>query len=315
MKIEKWKINEELKKETDNHYRTKFALSLADSNPWDIISKLTFDSVAPKLTLDDVRDIFNWVDKKILKGELKGVGVELGAGAGFMSAVIAERRAVDKVYAVEVVENIVVKLGTKISKYVLGEKSDKVIGCVGEFDNLQIQENSVDFIFDFYSLHHSPNLVKTIREVTRVLKPGGFLLCLDKARDNSLSKNELDKLLDKEYDRETKILMGLPPDVFHTRRQNGENEYRLTDWEDAFKSGGLSSVKHFHLARITGGNLSRLFKTIISLLPVSIQPYITRILYRNKKVNNLEISNLVFCRPVNNFPKEISLLVAYKEKK
>jgi len=314
MKIETWSINQNLKAEADKHYRTAFALALKDKEPWEIISRLTFDGVAPKLALSEVKDLFAWVDKKILKGRLRGVGLELGGGAGFMCAMLAEQPEVEKVYNVEVVENVVRELGPKIVGYVLGSKTDKVIGCVGEFDNLQLPDGSVDFIFDFYSLHHSPDLVKTIKESARVLKSGGFIFCFDKARNNNLTPADLEHLLDKEYDRAGKILMGLPPDIPQTRRQNGEQEYRLKDWEKAFRDGGLREIEHYHLARIAGGKIGCLLKKAISLLSVNFQIMITSKLYKNKKVNNLEISNLVFCPPIKNFPKEISLMVAYKNR-
>ncbi len=312
MKIQIWPINPELKAEVDKHYRTTLALALKNQEPWEIISRLTFDSVAPKLNLTEVKELFAWVNHRILKGRLKGVGLELGAGTGFMSAVIATRPKVKKVYAIEIVENIVRELSSKITGYILGDKSNKVIGCVGEFDKLQLPSNSIDFAFDFYSLHHSPNLIKTINETARVLKPGGFLFCFDKARDNDLSSAELAKLLDQEYSRTSKIMMGLPPDIPQTRRQNGECEYRLSDWEKAFQAGGFSRIEHYHLARITGSFVLHLAKRFLGFIPISLQTKITSVLYKNKKVNNLEISNLVFCQPVQNFPKEISLLVAYK---
>jgi len=312
MEIQVWPINEELKEEANRHYRTAFALALESREPWEIISRLTFDSVAPNLTLEEVRNLFDWVNKKILHGRLVGQGVELGAGAGFMSAVIASSPKVEKVYAVEVVENVVRALGTKIVDFVLEEKSNKVIGCVGDFNHLQLPDQSVDFAFDFYSLHHSDDLEATLAEIFRILKQGGFLFCFDKARDNKLTELELVKLLDQEYTRESKILMGLSPGVPHTRRQNGEKEYRLADWEKALKKSGFLVVDHFHLARLRGDKFSKVFKKIVSWLPVSWQVMITAPLYRHKKVNNLEISNLVFCPPVNNFPKEISLIIAHK---
>ncbi|OHA59142.1 MAG: hypothetical protein A2370_03075 [Candidatus Vogelbacteria bacterium RIFOXYB1_FULL_42_16] len=312
MEIQNWPINQELKKEADNHYRTNLSLAIKDQEPWEIISRLTFDGVAPKLTLIEIKGLFDWVNKKVLKNKLSGIGLELGAGAGFMSAILADRPEVQKVYAVEAVENIVKELGPKITNYVLKDKSDKVIGCIGDFDNLQLSDNSIDFVFDFYSLHHSPDLGKTLRGTSRVLKRGGFVLCFDKTRDNKLTIDDLDKLLDQEYSRESKILMGLNPDIKHTRRQNGEQEYRLSDWEKAFKKNGFDWIEHYHLARVTGNFILRLIKKFISCLPLFIQIKITKILYKNKKVNNLEISNLVFCPPVQNFPKEISLIIAYK---
>ncbi|HOG37370.1 MAG TPA: class I SAM-dependent methyltransferase [Candidatus Paceibacterota bacterium] len=309
----KWHINDNVKRETDNHYRTKLALKLRDKNPWEIISRLTFDSVAPNLELGEVRELFGWVDRKILNHGLKGVGVELGSGVGFMSSVIASLPSVEKVYAVEIVENIVRDLSPKVIKFVLGNKTEKVTSCVGDFDYLGLADNQADFVFDFFSLHHSPDLVKTLSEVFRVLKPGGFIFCFDKARSDRMSKEDLEKLLDKEYDPQTKILMGLPSRISHTRRQNGEREYRWLDWQQAFSKAGFSSTKHFHLARIAGGWLAHLLKICLTLLPNKWQIIFTNRWYRNKNYNDLELSDLLFCPPVKNFPKEISLMIAYKK--
>lgn len=145
------------------------------------------------------------------------------------------------------------------------------------------------------------------------MKPGGFIFCFDKARSDKLSAEDLDSLLDKEYDSKTKILMGLPPEVKHTRRQNGEHEYRLSDWKQAFKEAGFTEIKNYHLARIAGNPFSRLLKFFLSRLPIGWQIRLTNIFYRHKSYNNLELSNLVFSPSLKNFPKEISLLIAYKK--
>lgn len=52
---------------------------------------------------------------------------------------------------------------------------------VGNFDDIKLENESVDFIIEFDSLHHSFNLDKTIRESARILKPGAKLLAIDRS--------------------------------------------------------------------------------------------------------------------------------------
>ncbi|HBM45781.1 MAG: SAM-dependent methyltransferase [Parcubacteria group bacterium GW2011_GWF2_38_76] len=313
MEIKYWKIEDGIRKEIEDHYRTRLALSLKEQSAIEIVKEITFDNVAPNLNVKEVDSLISFVNKNFLEEKLEGVGLEVGAGCGFFSAVFAKEATVKKVYALEIVENIVKELMPKVVESVAGKNSNKVVGCVGEFNNIELPNNSVDFVFDFYSLHHSNNLEKTFRELFRVLKPGGFVLCFDKARSNSLSREQLDGLLDKEYPREAKINMGIDPSAIHTRRMNGEYEYRLKDWEKAFLDSGFNNFYHYHLARMgSGGVFSRIYKKMISIFPIKLQIFINNLLLRNKKVNNLDVSNVIYTRLVDNMPKEISLMMVYK---
>ena len=315
MEIRKWHVDTVLKKEIDEHYRTRFAISIKNESIENIFKKITFDSVAPDITIDDVKIFIEYVNKVFLKNGIKGVGLEVGGGCGFFSALLATNPQVTKFYSVEVCENIVKELMPRVIAEVAKENNafDKVIGCVGDFDRLELPDNSVDFVFDFYSLHHSSDITKTFTEICRVLKPGGFIFCFDKTRANSLTDEGLEKLLDTEYSSETKILMGLSPNIFHTRRMNGEKEYRLKDWQDAFLTAGFKEFKHYHVARIKDKEFfSRKIKISISLLPISLQTRLASLLSRGGNRNNLEQTNKIYTPLVNNFPKEISLMVVWK---
>ncbi len=313
MEIKEWKIDPILKLEINEHYRTSYALSLKNESLINIVRKITFDSVAPNITIDDVSRFMDYVNSTFLKNRIKGIGLEVGGGCGFFSALLANYPTVEKVYSVEICENIVRELMPNVVNKVLTKNNGKVIGCIGDFDNLEIPDNTVDFVFDFYSLHHSSNIKKTFSELYRILKPGGFVFCFDKTRANNLTDGDLEKLLDQEYSREAKINMGLSPDVLHTRRMNGEKEYRLNDWKNTFLDSGFRKFEHYHIARLpnikTFGNL---IKKIISNFPIFIQVSITKYFGKNGNTNNLEQSNKIYTRFVNNFPKEISLMVAWK---
>ena len=310
-----WKIDPILKKEIDEHYRTCFALSIKGDSVINIVKKITFDSVAPNITIEDVKVFMDYINETFLAKRIGGVGLEVGGGCGFFSAVLSTYPSVEKVYSVEICENIVRELMPKVIEEVAGKQKafEKVIGCVGDFDRLELSDASVDFVFDFYSLHHSSDIKKTFTEICRVLKPGGFIFCFDKTRANSLTNEGLEKLLDTEYSSESKILMGLPADVLHTRRMNGEKEYRLKDWQDAFLSAGFKTFKHYHIARLSETkSFVNLVKKTILFFPVSMQTFLTGILSRDGNKNNLEQSHKIYTKLVNNFPKEISLMVVRK---
>lgn len=314
MKIVRWPIDPNLAKETDEHYRTRFALTLKDKDPMEIVRAITFDNVAPHITLDDAERFVDFADSKLLGGALRGVGLEVGAGCGFFSSIFAKREAVRKMYAVEVCENIVRELMEPVSRYVTGDKgSDKLVGCVGDFDRIQLADGSLDFVFDFYSLHHSNDLDRTLRELSRVLKRGGAIFCFDKARADGLSDADLDRLLDVEYSDAAKRNMGVPAGAHLTRRMNGEKEYRLKDWKAAFERAGLGAFRHYHIARTSSSRpLVRMAKTAISRLPAGLQARVTGLLKGEGNKNSLEQSNRIYSDLLDRFPKEVSFMCASK---
>ena len=315
MQIRNWDINTEVQAEADKHYRTRFALSLKDKEVLEIVKGITFDKAAPKISLSDIEELFRYVNNRFLGGKIKGVGLEVGAGCGVFSSILARHCRVKKMYAVEFIASIVKELMSKVVTKILGDKSNKVIGCVGDFNNLELDNESVDFVFDFFSLHHSDNLKKTLQEANRVLKPGGFILCFDKARPNRLSEEDLESMLDKEYDDKFKESFGIPTELKLTRRMNGEHEYRLKDWQATFSATGFYGFEYYYLKKtLHSGFLMRLVKNIVALLPNSIQVVITKLLNKETEARfTFEPQNIIYTSKINPFPKEISLMIAWKK--
>ncbi len=312
MIIEQWDIRPELKKELDSHYKTAFSLSLTENNPMSIAHALTFDGLADSITITDLVRFLESIDRHFLGGKFKGIGLEVGAGPGTFVAAFSRLPEVKKMYGIEACSAIVEKLMTKVVAHIAGDYSEKVIGVVADFDHLELPDSSVDFIFDFFSLHHSPDPSITIKELSRVLKPEGVLVCIDKARANCLSDADLKKLLDIEYNEKTKISMGLSPDKIHTRRMNGEKEYRLNDWNRYFMCAGLSNLKHYNVAKIGGKYPIRIVKRMIALFPIKLQVKFSRLISK-KITNNLEPNNRIFSNVFPKYPREFSLMVASKK--
>jgi len=315
MEILHWKISPELKKETENNYRHNFSINLKDAGPMKIIHELAFDGVADDIEISDIEKLFNFVEKNFLKKKIEGIGLEVGAGPAALSSVLAEKSAVKQIYALEVCEPIVEILMPKVVKYILGKNEEKIIGVIGDFDNLKLPDSSLDFIFDFFSLHHSGNLGTTLKECGRVLKPGGFVLCFDKARPDFYSDADLNELMDTEYGEKDKARFGVLPDIEFTRRMNGEKEYRLKDWKSVFANTGFSAVDYFYLAKpISQSLLSRIVKNFLATLPSFLQMRLNKLLPPPDFGSKFALApqNRIFTRLVNKFPKEISLLIAYK---
>ena len=311
MEIVNWKIDDNLKKEMANHYQAKRSFEAKNIHPADIINEYTFSFGVKNFNSNSPLRLFKLVER-IIGIEIYGVGVEVGSGPGTHTALLAKMNKVKKVYGVEASEGIVRNLAPVVVSYVAG-KDDKKVSCVvGDFSNLELPDNSVDFVFDFFSLHHTSDLQSVIKEIYRVIKPGGFLFCFDKARDNALSNADLEKLLDTEYSPEFKKKMGVPEDIKHTRRMNGENEYRRKEWFKYIESAGFKKAEHFNLARTASRNkLLLIIKNIYSLIPPRIQAVISNVL-PIKPTNNISANNRIYSGLLNNYHKEISLIIGYK---
>jgi len=309
-----WKIDPGLEREAAENYRTEYALKLENRDALSIIRELTFDGSAPNITIQAIDNLFDFIEKNFLKRKISGVGLEVGAGPLTFSSILSKRESTSKVYGVEICKPIVERLAPKVSEFILEDKKNKVIGVVGSFDQIELPDESVDFIFDFFSLHHSNDLGITLKECWRVLKKGGFVLCLDKARPDIYDKKDLDELMDTEYRGDYKKQFGLPLELGLTRRMNGEREYRLKDWKSYLNNAGFKRVKYYHLDKVIGSGKTIKIKKTISLLPTSFQCFLSKIISKPKYSHKffLEPKNRIYSNLINPFRKEMSLIVAYK---
>lgn len=315
MPILRWKFSESLRREAEVNYRTTYALGLQGRPALDIIRDLTFDGSAPRITVADLERLLRWIERCFLKKSFFGIGVEVGSGPLVFCSVLARFARVTTMYGVEICAPIIEKLYPAIAREIAGAFENKAVGVVGSFDDMALADGSVDFVFDFFSLHHSLDIRITLRELARVLKPGGFVLMLDKARPDSYSEEDLDELLDAKYGPEYNRHFGLPEDQNMTRRLNGEREYRLKDWHAAFSGAGFGRFDYWRLEKASASGIGGVVKRIIATLPPKWQPLLTGLLPGPKQTHAfiLHPGRRVFTPLLENFRKEMSLMVAYKK--
>jgi len=200
------------------------------------------------------------------KFDMSGIGVELGSGCSAISVELVKlHKQIEKIYAVEIVPEIVEHAASHLIS--MHGVEEKVIPVVGSFDDIKLDEDSVDFIVEFDSLHHSFDLDRTINESHRILKPGSKLLAIDRAhwRTSKRRRNELENV---KYSKEWLMARGLDPNLVITRAENGEHEHLLSDYLKAFKNAGFSDVRWVFLI---DPKFTLLKLSLISAIPLVVR--------------------------------------------
>ena len=199
-----------------------------------------FDAIIDEyvyINSENVNSTFNIIPKS--SELIHGIGIDLGGGVGCISSTLAKRDSVDKIYCVELVEDAVKLCHNIVKQEILKNEKHKVVSVVGDYDNLELEDNSIDFAVSWDSMHHSTDPVKTFKECKRVLKKNCVFIIVDRAHNNSTPDSEIERMLNITYDEKFLTKYYRPKDTILTRRQNGEHEYRFFEWKKFFEESGF----------------------------------------------------------------------------
>jgi ubiquinone/menaquinone biosynthesis C-methylase UbiE len=105
-----------------------------------------------------------------LGGRVVGQSVlEVGCGRGVGTEVILGRFGAGRVWAFDLDPDMVEKARRRLARF----PGDRVQLTVGDAAAIAADDASFDAVFDFGILHHVPDWRKAVREISRVLRPGG----------------------------------------------------------------------------------------------------------------------------------------------
>jgi ubiquinone/menaquinone biosynthesis C-methylase UbiE len=261
MPSETWSIPDALLKSQEISLRERIAKKYAESPLNTILERYA------GMSYEDAREYFRQLFCAI--GPLTGRGIELGAGVGcFGASVVHECPGVTQLYALEVVGGVVNLLQPRVFSGLADAHANTLVSVHGSFDDIQLPDNSLDFAIELEALHHAEDLTKTLREVARVLKPGGILLCLDRVCSDRMTDAERDYLLDYVYSEEWKALNDVPPSQTVTRRQNGEHEIRRKEWLESLDAAGFTVTR---MCFTRTRDWKKIAKCLVGYVPLSIR--------------------------------------------
>jgi len=100
--------------------------------------------------------------------------LEIGAGSGWASCFIKKLFSDKTVIASDISEHAL-NLSKKWES-ILGVTLDKLLICKSY--NIELEDNSTDLVFAFHAAHHFVHHKETLKEIHRILKPGGICLYL-----------------------------------------------------------------------------------------------------------------------------------------
>lgn len=222
--------------------------------------------------LADLENLFS-ILKKHFEIQLCGKGIELGAGAGFLtSQALISNEAIEKIFAVELSEKHVTQVMTKVANEYASGHLKKYQRVVGSFDAIRIENSSLDFALEINSLHHSFDLQKTFKEVARVLKDDGLLICIDRSHPDFVTDMDIVEMLDRKYSPASLKKIGLSDSRVVTRRDNGEHEYRDREWKEIALKAGFKTLHFEKIGSVI--QVGKIIRGLVARSPVMLRKFV-----------------------------------------
>lgn len=163
---------------------------------------------------------------------IEGTVIEIGAGTGWCSAILSRKQAITDIYALDYDPYCVSQLMPQVHTVLQADKS-KVHYVHGSFNCIPLKDH-FDLVVSIGALHHSENLLKTLRECFRSLKPGGYLIASEPLEPNSMTQ-AIEHVKAESVDPSSTVKYGK-----QTRhKENSDHYYRLCQYEAAAYAAGF----------------------------------------------------------------------------
>jgi ubiquinone/menaquinone biosynthesis C-methylase UbiE len=149
-----------------------------------------WDTMRQNFFSDEVRE----TALKIAEVEAGKTAADIGAGTGFLTEALLKRGL--KVVAIDHSSEMLQQV---VRKFADAERLEVRLGGSAQ---LPLPEKSVDYAFANMYLHHVESPAEAIREMTRILKPGGVMVITDLRAHNFefLKTEQHDRWLGFEFD-------------------------------------------------------------------------------------------------------------------
>src|SRR5580658_6380468 len=134
---------------------------------------MLLNTVEKTLTNNPIREA---IQRRFEAGRLLSMGggmrggraLEIGCGRGVGVDIVFDRFGADRVDAFDLDPDMIEQARRRLARH-----GDQVRLWVGDAEEIQAEEDTYDAVIDFAIVHHVPDWRRALREVHRVLRPGG----------------------------------------------------------------------------------------------------------------------------------------------
>jgi SAM-dependent methyltransferase len=109
--------------------------------------------------------------------------LDLGGGAGWLSAYLSQFESVSKVYNLDSSKFFLYEMMPPIIELMAG-KPEKIVPIEGLFTPLLFEDGALDVVAASSALHHADSLEGLLKEIRRTLKKDGLLFVLNETPDS-----------------------------------------------------------------------------------------------------------------------------------
>jgi ubiquinone/menaquinone biosynthesis C-methylase UbiE len=180
---------------------------------------------------DEVAQLVGFLTKKCAL-DFRGRVLEIGAGSAWLSAELSKHPTVVEVITTDFSTKLLKEQAPKTFK-LLKANTAKITRMPADFHQLDFPDNYFDLVVCSTVLHHASNIVQALREVKRVLKPGGKFVAVREPVWPLVKIKSRTKMLQR--------LVATGVD---------ERFYTLSDYKEFFRQAALPlEVKRVNLSR------------------------------------------------------------------
>ena len=122
------------------------------------------------------------------------VVLDLGTGSGYAPRALRELKDAGRAYGVDA--------APEMARGARSYTDDDEVGfAIAEFGHLPFADDSVDHVFTMEAFYYSPDPARTLREVRRVLRPGGTFHCAVNYFEENVHAHDWQENIDAEMTR------------------------------------------------------------------------------------------------------------------
>ncbi len=139
---------------------------------FDLPNAASYDRMAGRLMMG----LYRCIATDLAAMHPSGVVMDIGSGPGYMPILLAQKVSSLRIFGVDVAPDMVEIANRKAAEAGVAERVSFEVGDVGA---LRAPDGQMDMVTSTLSLHHWPDPAQGLREIHRVLKPGGRAIIYD----------------------------------------------------------------------------------------------------------------------------------------